>query len=345
MTLFKEASLSSLFQYAIDCLKAGEMVAAGKTLELLEPRLVTESDKGLYRTILDRIARSDNPRATSGARLYVDAQHGLSNRIRAMSSGAAIASATGREFVVVWQADKHCDCQLSDLFDYQGEVVSRSFVEEARKTMDVTSYLAIEEGSNRFGPITLTPGKDAYLRAADEFNSVFSETEAELAFTRALRPSSAVRDLLRGIDVSDCIGAHVRMEGGPGLDHQAYDSGDNWPEDEHGLIQQWREKSHYSRFMRRIDQLLESGPYSRVFLAADMAETYTAFEQRYGDRLVYLAREHYDRSAAQLRHAMADVILLSHTPILLGSTWSSFSELAMRLAVAPQTVEFSGRDF
>lgn len=345
VTLFKKVSLSSLFQYAIDCLRAGEMVAANKTLELLKPRLVTDSDEALHHELLERIARSVNPRATAGASLYVDAQHGLSNRIRALSSGAAIAGATGRKFIAIWQPDKHCDCQLSDLFDYSGEVLSRSFLEEARKTMDVTNYVSIEEGSDRFGPVTLTPGKDAYLRAADEFNSIFSETEAELAFTRALKPSAAVRELLEGVDVSDCIGAHVRMEGGPGRDHQTYDSRDNWPEADHALIQQWRERSHYRHFMRRIDQLLQSGSYSKIFLAADMPETYIAFEERYGERLVSLPREHYDRSVTQLRYALADVILLSRTPVLLGSTWSSFSELAARLATVPQQVEYSGRNF
>jgi hypothetical protein len=162
---------------------------------------------------------------------------------------------------------------------------------------------------------------------------------------RSLVPSKAVQALVDGLDVSDCIGVHVRMEGGPGLDHQSYDSPDNWPAEGHTQIQYWREKSHYARFMRRVDELLEADPGRRIFLAADMPETYDAFLRRYGDRLLYLARDTFDRSARQLQFALADAILLSRTPILLGSTWSSFSELATRLAKLDQRVEFSGKDF
>jgi hypothetical protein len=42
---------------------------------------------------------------------------------------------------------------------------------------------------------------------------------------------------------------------------------------------------------------------------------------------------------------MADAILLSRAPLMLGSTWSSFSELAMRLAPGGIAVEMSGKDF
>jgi len=37
--------------------------------------------------------------------------------------------------------------------------------------------------------------------------------------------------------------------------------------------------------------------------------------------------------------------LLSRSPLLLGSTWSSFSELAMRLAPQAIAIEMSGKEF
>lgn len=36
-------------------------------------------------------------------RLFIDTQHGFGNRMRAIASAAAIAQASGRELVVVWQ--------------------------------------------------------------------------------------------------------------------------------------------------------------------------------------------------------------------------------------------------
>lgn len=279
------------------------------------------------------------------SKLYVDAQHGLGNRMRALASGSSIAVLTDRKFVVVWQPDHHCDCHFHDLFDYDGEVQSRSFVKTAYETMDVTNYMEIEEGSKRDAPVILRPGKDAYLRSAYYFNSEFSQTENELAFMRGLKPARPVKQLIDGVEISNCIGVHVRMEGAPGLDQHSYDSQENWPEEDQSLIQHWREKSHYSRFIKRVDELLDEEPARRIYLAADLQQTYDAFLNRYGKRVVCLQRKEYDRSARQIQHALADAILLSRTPILLGSYWSSFSQLAKRLSRIDQQVEFSGKDF
>ena len=42
---------------------------------------------------------------------------------------------------------------------------------------------------------------------------------------------------------------------------------------------------------------------------------------------------------------MADVLLLSKCKKLLGSTWSSFSEAAMRLSDTYSEIEMSGKEF
>jgi hypothetical protein len=69
------------------------------------------------------------------------------------------------------------------------------------------------------------------------------------------------------------------------------------------------------------------------------------FQEQFGDRLAWLKRDRYDRSAEQLQYGLADAMLLGRASRLLGSTWSSFSELAMRLAPRAQLTEMSGTDF
>jgi hypothetical protein len=142
-----------------------------------------------------------------------------------------------------------------------------------------------------------------------------------------------------------CVGAHVRMEAGKGLDHNAYDSAQNWSAESHEQIHYWRAKSHYSAFLRRLDKLVSEQPEMRIFLATDLPENYAAFQQCYGERLHYLQRNVYDRSREQLVYALADALLLSRCSRLLGSTWSSFSELAMRISTTLSAVEMSGKDF
>ena len=97
--------------------------------------------------------------------------------------------------------------------------------------------------------------------------------------------------------------------------------------------------------MARLDTLFADQPDARVFLAADQSQTYTAFSQTYGDRLVGLQRQVFDRSTAQLQYALADMLLLARCRILLGSNWSSFTEAALRLSSTIRQQEHSGVNF
>lgn len=279
------------------------------------------------------------------AKVYVDAQHGLGNRLRAIGSAAAIAERTGRELVIVWEADHHCECEFADLFDYKGTVINKSFVSNAAKYMDLFNYMEIEAGAQKDKLIEVDQDKHLYLRAAYTFNSPLSDWEAENKFIKALAPSKQVMELIKPYNVDGYVAAHIRMEAGAGLDHNTYDSVENWTQEGHDELHFWREKSHYSAFIKRIDKLIEEDSGLKLFVATDLQETYDIFEKYYGDRLVYLKRDVFDRSKEQIIYALADVLLLSKCDKLLGSTWSSFSEAAMRLSNTYSEIEMSGRDF
>ncbi|WP_372737911.1 galactosyltransferase-related protein [Neptunomonas sp.] len=279
-------------------------------------------------------------------KIYIDAQHGLGNRLRAMASAAAIAKATDRELVVVWEPDHHCDCRLSDLYDYKGAVIEEAFTAEAKaKQLTVFNYMEIEDGAEKDAPIIITSGKDVYARSAYVLNSDHSHWDKENNFLRRLTPTKQVLDLISPFEVNNRIAVHVRMEAGKGLDHNTYDSIENWTQDGHDQLHFWREKSHYSHFIKKIDQLMLDDPSLKLFLATDLPETYKAFEEYYGSKLAYLNRSVYDRSKEQIIYALADAMLLSGCNRLLGSTWSSFSEIAIRLSTTYSKVEMSGKDF
>lgn len=281
------------------------------------------------------------------ARLFIDAQHGLGNRLRAIGSAAAIAEATDRELVIVWQPDSHCEGRLADLFDHDGAVIEETFVHDAApKGCKVYNYMEIEEGAAKDAPIDLGWTGDIYARAAYVLNATaVSKWESENRFLRGLTPVAEVRALVAGVRTPNDVALHVRMVGAKGTDTAVYDRADNWTAEGHAAINHWRGQSHYARFMTRLDALIAEGRANRVFLAADAPETYAAFAETYGDRIACLPRALYDRSAEQLRYALADALLLGSAPRLLGSTWSSFSELAMRLSPQKMEIEMSGKDF
>lgn len=281
------------------------------------------------------------------ARLYIDTQHGLGNRMRSMGSAAAIAAATDRELVVVWEPDHHCEGRLSDLYDYDGAVIEETFVNDAlHQGCHVYNYMEIEKGGVKDAPLDLSWSGDIYARAAYVLNAEPSNWTTENQFLRALDPVAAVRDLVNSVRQPNDLSAHVRMVGGAQYEHLSYEaSDDNWTEEGHALTTQWREKSHFSHFLKRIDTLIAQGQADRIFLAADTPEAYAEFKAAYGDRVASLPRALYDRSAAQLQYALADALLLGTAPLLLGSTWSSFSEMAMRVSSREMKIEMSGTDF
>ncbi len=319
--------------------KQAEMILSARAFNL------TEVPDGFYRA-LELIELTSTIDAVFAPKLYIDAQHGLGNRLRAIGSAAAVAKAAGRELVIIWEPDHHCDCTFSDLFDYDGEICSRSFVDEALETMSVYNYMEIEPGAEKDKLIELDDRFHLYARSAYVLNSPHSNWDSENDFIKSLKLSNEVNEILGSIDTSErFLAAHVRMEAGKGLDHNTYDSMDNWTKEGHDELHYWREKSHYSHFLRRIDELFEGGDFEKVFLATDMAETYELFSEYYGQKVFFLSREVYDRSAEQIKYALADAVLLSRSEKLLGSTWSSFSELAMRISKSGLKVEMSGNDF
>ena len=279
-------------------------------------------------------------------RLFIDAQHGLGNRLRAIASAATIAEAEGRQLVVIWQPDHHCHARLSDLLDYSGPVIEASFPQAASDMgMDVTTYMEIEEGAAKDTPILPLKGRDYYLRSAYVGQHPASTWEAENAVIRALTPSEQVRRLLAPFPSRFDLALHIRMEGCSQTDENSYDNSANWTEASHGMITHWRGQSHFTKFAQRLEPLLAENGTARVFLAADMAATYEAFGNVYANRITYLPRERFDRSAEQLQYALADMILLSRARHLLGSHWSSFTEGAMRFSTSIRQTELAGIDF
>lgn len=279
--------------------------------------------------------------------LFIDVQHGLGNRLRAMASAAVIAKAAGRKLVVIWRPDHHCEARISDLLNYSGPVIEDDAADLLRHcSARVYNYMEIEEGASFQEPVVLDDiAGDVYVRSAYGLESALRDIAAEVRFLRGLRPSSAVLNLVNTVPHPSDVAVHVRMATGPAFDHLSYESPANWPQERHEELSEWRRKSDISRFVERLDPLLEDGVASSIYLAADLPATYAAFVERYGDRVRYLSRTVFDRSAQQLQYGLADMMLLSAAPLFLASNWSSFSDIAQRLARPGRRFEQSGIDF
>jgi hypothetical protein len=211
--------------------------------------------------------------------------------------------------------------------------------------IDLINYMEVEPGSAKNQPVDVGAIRDIYLRSAYPFVSPFSTWDSENTWLHRLRPNPVVLDLAASVRSENALAVHIRMEGGFADEHLPYESPTNWTEAAHLEIDHWRKRSHFSYFQTRLDQLIAQGHADTVFLASDTPAVYDAFATRYGSRVACLRRDVTDRSTKALVHALADALLLSRASRLLGSHWSSFTELAFRLARSPIDVELSGRDF
>ncbi|MBI1171865.1 hypothetical protein GC209_10715 [bacterium] len=280
-------------------------------------------------------------------KLFIDVQHGLGNRIRAIGSAAAIAEATGRELVVVWQRDPHCECNFEDLFVPGVATMDQSFAQDATAMgMEFVNYMEVEPGSTKDSPISPGLLRDLYVRSAYPLANPHSTWQSEnLHIQRLLRPRPEILDLAGGTGAPASLAVHIRMQGGPGFENLPYEAAANWTPAAHAEIAHWRELCHYSRFIPRIDALIDEGLAESIYVASDTTEAIYKLAERYGTRVRWMDRPANDRSKVTLAYALAEAIVLSRSPMLLGSYFSSFSELAMRLARSPIRLELAGRDF
>jgi hypothetical protein len=279
-------------------------------------------------------------------KIFIDAQHGLGNRMRAIASAGAIAAGTDRELVIIWTPDDHCACSFDDLFFPHGAVLTQGFAAEAQSMgLALFNYMEVEPGAAKDAPIAMGAFQDVYIRSAFPLISPCSNWHTENAAIHQMQPNEVVRALVSSVRNPNDVSLHIRMEGGTAFEHLPYESPANWTAEAHQTIHESRQRSHFSYFLPRLDQLIAQGLADTVFLATDTPAVYGEFQSRYGARVTSLPRNVSDRSAQAIVYALADAILLGRAPRLLGSTWSSFSELAARLSAAPMTVELTGRDF
>lgn len=279
---------------------------------------------------LTKIPAAEISAASSEARIYIHAQHGLGNRLRAIASAASIAAAEERILSIIWERDMHCDCEFSDLFEYEGEVLTQ-MPSKFPNAIKQFNYMPNEEGSRKDELITCSPKEDLLVKSAFSLNHPSASYESDNQFLRSLTPAAKVAELIQSVEVDNCIGVHIRMEGASGTQLKSYDSSENWLTKDHEAIQYWRDRSHYSHFVEKIKDLLKADDTLGIFLATDLPETYQAMKNEFPE-LKMLNRESYDRSAEQLQFALADLLLLANCQVFLGSTWSSFSEIAKRLS-------------
>lgn len=275
-------------------------------------------------------------------KVIVDVQYGLGNRLRALASAQLLAQKTGREFVLVWIPDIHCQAEFHDLFTNDFPVIN-SLDKTDLSSADKYNYMATEAGSEKDKLINHDSGRDIYVKSAFVLNHKFTKANNLSKVLQQLDPVQEIKDIIGQYKVEDRIGLHIRSGGGKEASKDPWDNSENWSAKGKENLFYWRERSTPQVFMQEMDRLLSVDQSLKFFLATDSDDIYGQFQERYPDKIAFLKRDLYDRSLEQQKYALADILLLSKTQYILGSYWSSFSEIAQRIGGNP--MKYSGKDF
>lgn len=271
-------------------------------------------------------------------------QHGLGNRLRALASAVAVSQKLGLMCHVRWIPDHHCECALEDLVEHEFSMVGKIPVDWYQTGFLVVNTLDKEKTANCETPLEDLVFDRLYVRSQKVLVTRDPMWDEENAVLRQLKVLPHIEERVASLgDLGTMVGVHIRMEAARKLWKGSYDDPGQWDEAGRNAMFTYRAKSHYRNFLPVMDQLVDSDGGQQFFVAADRDETYRVLRKRYGPRIVSQKRGCYDRSRDQILEAWVDALALSRCRLLLGSYWSSFSELALRLGGMP--FKLAGKHF
>jgi Xyloglucan fucosyltransferase. len=186
----------------------------------------------------------------------------------------------------------------------------------------------------------LSEDEDIYIISSNVLSNKHTNwlKESEL-LKKVLKPVPIIETEIKKYgSMRNHVGIHIRM----GQQNSLHDSTEGWVEPCKKSWKKWRENSHVSIFIRKVEEILHKTPNQKFFLAADTKHSYDMFLNRF-ENIRYVPRKLFDRSAEQVKYALIDIFLLSQTDYLLGSNWSTFTEIAQKLG--GKKCFFAGIDF
>ena len=250
--------------------------------------------------------------------LTVFCPYGLCNRLEALVSGLALAEASGRRFHMWWPITSVCAAPFDTLFsnDLGVENVSRETVMPFHITHPLfermPDLLKQDQADLVIGHPTWLLRPKQYAGHAELFNR-------SLAIFNQLQPIPVIQaevDAFRDEHFrTTMIGVHMRR--GDFVQARPDISG------------------NLESALAAVDSLLDRFPQAGILLCSNEnpaetgAKVHACFVQRYGSQLAQRRPTSLERSRVEgVQQALVDLWLLRSTDALVGTTGSTFSELA-----------------
>lgn len=251
---------------------------------------------------------------------------GLGNRLRAIASGIYIARLLNANAVIYWNKTNDCFAGFSELF--------KPIALESVDLIENHSLLYKLPGRrNLFAPKLLQAcsfGQCIYNFNKNTDGDIFKRIGncsklllaschsmcAHYSLNEIFVPTEEINDNIQSIVsqfTDDTIGVHVRRT-------------DNLTS---------LRMSDNDSFIRMIDREISLNPQARFYLATDDFSVKEIFTQRYGDRIITVDNPTSRDTLEGMKFAVQELFCLSKSRKILGSAYSSYSEIAAELGHIP----------
>lgn len=303
--------------------------------------------------LIQRVEQSDTKTL-----MIVHVAHGLGNRLRAFAAGKAFAEATGRSLMVVWERDAHCEASFAELFEEDGVIVldgvdgewpfsAEGFGDESWRKWKCYNYMMAEGGTK---DEVLQNGKQhLYYRGA--YVPRVEKGAYLKGMNKVLRELRAVEEIREEIEemserLKSSIGVHIR-HGEPGDEITGSTAVSMYGSVESEVIRYWRSVCTAESFGKEVQQLWQRGESKavEVFVATDCEECREKLAEIIGEAVWWMEGDMCSggqRGVECVRRAVVELFGMGRCERVLGSMWSSFSEIAGRLKGG---IRYAGAEF
>ena len=298
------------------------------------------------------IGMSDLRELLEAHRFFViETRAGLGNRLRALSTAAALAKHTRRELLLVWISDPHAQCRFDELFETVGMYVSSTDVRPLFSRADSSIFYDYDTKPGVM--INGAVDKHIYVRSGRVLNSTDFDFEDVTHFLQhdlrlknlplelAMRYSQMQTEIA---DTTYAVGVHIRMKANLSQDIPNIETLPNTDTSAmYNMLSsvEHRRGCHVNHFVTRMQAMLRENPKYVFFVSVDSSEARTVLKKAaFSNRVRFVMdldielrcqNEHF-RQLFCLQVAMVEFKLLAQTSKLLLSEWSSASELVRMLA-------------
>lgn len=265
--------------------------------------------------------------------IYLVPQGGLANRMRSILSAYVLSREIGSRLEVIWFKDRGLNAPFHALFEpVQAPGVS---LREASWT-DFLS-LQLPRGRNlqlsrlvqrAVFDVCLYETRQPVQATAEELKQQFSGQQIYWAtcYARQAYPEGLTAEFFRPTaDIAQRVDQYASQ-----LDHESIGVHIRRTDNAQAI-----EFSPLGLFFEHIDAFLAKHPEGRVFLATDDQETKKTMLQRYGPHIICSPQPASRKTRAGVADGLVDMLTLARCGSILGSWYSSFSELAAQIGGIP----------